>query len=92
MWRAAGWTVKQCVSLTLPSYHLGLDAQLFGNKILLAAAFQDDSVTLFRLDEKRAVQLSQVCHWGDRFSPLLSRDNDNLFVGVYAMFRTSSEI
>lgn len=53
-------SIQHCAPLRLPAKHIGFDAQLNGNEKRLAAAFQDKSVALFRLDTEVAVLLSHV--------------------------------
>ena len=65
--------------VTLPSPHMGIDAQLVANEKRLVAALVNGLVVLYRVDENQAVQLSQILLPRAQY-PLFF--GDNLLVGV----------
>ena len=75
-------SLQNCTRVAFPVNHLGFDAQLFGNERRIAAALQDGSVSLFRVDAVPVyalVPLSRVDLSGARI-PLFF--GESLLVGV----------
>ena len=74
--------IKNCTQLTLPEKHWGFDAQLDDSGILLAAALESGSVSLFRVDANGAQKSLSNAPFSGARQPLFC--GDTLLVGEAA--------